>query len=188
MNSTEITIEGLTPLLMHSGRLADPLDPATQALAKLTKKKNKTEADHLAVSECEWMGSLYVGADGSPCLPGEVIEAALCEGARRFKLGKVAKGAFVVDGDFRLEYDGPRDPRKLWAAGGFVKKAGVKVGQSRVIRTRPMFSAWSCTFDVLWDELLIKDEDQVFEIAKSAGLTGIGDWRPKYGRFQVKSS
>lgn len=186
MNTSEFTITGLTPLLMHSGRLADPLDPATQALAKLTSKRNKTEADHKALSECEWYGSLYVDESGAPCLPGEVIEAALVEGAKRYKLGKVAKGGLVVEGNFALKYDGPKTTAKLWAHGGFTKRAAVKVGQARVIRTRPIFPKWSCTFDVLWDPLLVKDEDQLGEIVTSAGLTGIGDWRPKFGRFEVE--
>ena len=187
MNTTAITIRGLTPLLMHNGRLADPIDPAAEALAKLTGKRKKTREDHLAVSKCEWYGSLYVDEKGAPCLPGEVIEAALVEGAKKFKLGKVAKGGIIVFGNFALEYEGPKNVDKLWAAGGHLKRAGVKVGMARVIRSRPIFPEWSVSFDVQWDPSLVKDEDQIFEIASSAGLTGIGDWRPKFGRFEVVS-
>lgn len=186
MKTTTISINGLTPLLMHSGRLADPLDKASQTLAKLAGKKNKTIDDHKAIGEAEWYGSLYLDEKGRPCLPGEVLEACLAEGAKRYKLGKVAKGGLIVEGNFALEYDGPKDPRKLWEHGGFSKRAGVRVKQNRVIRTRPMFPQWSCTFTVDWDPLLVKDEDQLIEIAKSAGLTGVGDWRPKFGRFEVR--
>lgn len=185
MNSTTISIKGLTPLLMHNGQLADPLNDATKALAKLTSKRNKTEADHLAVRKTEWYGGLYVDKDKEPCLPGEVIEASLAEGARRFKLGKVAKGGIVVVGNFKLDYRGPKAIDALWEDGGFIKCTGVKLQKQRVIRSRPMFPEWGCTFDVLWDPQLVKDEEQLVEIAESAGMTGIGDWRPKYGRFEV---
>lgn len=188
MNTTTIKISGLTPLIMHNGQLADPLNDAAKALSRLTSKKSKTEDDHLAVRKCEWHGGLYVNNAGAPCLPGEVIEASLVEGAKKYKLGKVAKGGIIVLGDYALEYDGPKSVEKLWAHGGFIKCAGVKVQNKRVIRSRPMFPKWGCTFDVQWDPALVKDEDQLIEIAESAGMTGIGDWRPKYGRFEVVDS
>lgn len=185
MNTTKLTITGVTPLIMHNGQLADPLNPFTQALAKLTSKRQKTIDDHKAVSKAEWYGSIYTDESGKPCLPGEVIEASLCEGAKRYKLGKVAKGGLVVCGNFALVHEGPNDVDKLWAHGGFLKRAGVKVGTARVIRSRPIFPSWSCTFEVLWDPTMIKDADQLQEIAESAGQSGIGDWRPKFGRYQV---
>lgn len=185
MNTTPITIRGLTPLIMHNGRLADPLDPATQALAKLTSKRNKTIDDHREVSKAEWYGSLYLDDDGLPCLPGEVIEAALVAGAKHYKLGKVAKGGIVVDGLFPLEYNGPRSVDGLWKDGGFLKRAGVRVGQARVIRSRPIFPDWECSFEIHWDPSTVKDEDTIFDIVKAAGNVGIGDWRPKFGRFEV---
>ena len=185
MNMTRVSIRGLTPLIMHSGRLADPCDPATIALARLTGKRKKTIDDHKAISECEWRGGMYVDDGGRPCLPGEVIEAALVEGAKKFKLGKVAKGGIIVYGDFALEFDGPKTVDALWSHGGFLKRAGVKVGMARVIRSRPIFSGWSCSFDVQWDPELLRDEDQVMEIVASAGQSGICEWRPKFGRFEV---
>lgn len=185
MKKTKFTIRGLTPLMMRNGCLADPLDERTKVLARLTKKKTKTDDDHRAVRECEWRGSLYVDKNGAPCLPGETIEACLSEGARRFKLGKAAKGGIVVDGNFAIDYEGPRDIDALWNHGGFIKLAGVKIQQKRVIRARPMFPAWSCTFVVMWDPSMIKDEDQLCEIVDAGGLCGIGDWRPKFGRFEV---
>jgi hypothetical protein len=187
VKTTTITIRGLTPLIMHNGQLADPLNEHAKALSKLTKKKNKTDDDQLAVRKCEWHGGLYVDEKGAPCLPGEVIEAALAEGAKKYKLGKVAKGGIIVDGNFAIDYDGPKKIEKLWEHGGFIKLAGVKVQQKRVIRSRPMFPAWSCTFDVQWDPSLVKDEEQLFEIVEAAGQSGIGDWRPKFGRFEVVS-
>ena len=41
----KLKITGTRRLIMHAGRLADPLDPITKNLAKLTAKRAKTEAD-----------------------------------------------------------------------------------------------------------------------------------------------
>lgn len=170
---------------MHNGRLSDPLDDATQALARLTSKKQKTVDDHKAISKCEWYGGLYVDDDGAPCLAGEVIEAALVEGAKKYKLGKASKGGIIVLGNFALDYDGPKKADALWAKGSYLKRASVKVGMSRVIRSRPIFTQWSCTFEIQWDASLIRDERTVMEIVEAAGQSGIGDWRPKFGRFEI---
>ena len=187
MKTLEITISGITPLIMHNGQLIDPLNAATQQLARLTSKRKKTLDDHKQIAKTEWYGGLYVDEKGAPCLPGEVIEAALVEGAKKFKLGKVAKGGLIVVGNFALDYDGPKDVDDLWETGNFVKRAAVKVGMARVIRTRPIFSGWGCTFEVQWDPSLVRDERQVIEIAEAAGESGIGEWRPKFGRFEVAS-
>jgi len=187
MKTTEIKIRGLTPLIMHNGRLSDPLDENTQALARLTSKRNKTLDDHRAVSKCEWYGGLYVDADGAPCLPGEVIEACLVEGAKKYKLGKAAKGGVIVEGNYALKFKGPKDPDKLWADGAYLKRASVKIGTNRVIRSRPIFAEWAVEFDVQWDPKIIKDETTVLEIVDAAGQSGIGDWRPKFGRFEIDS-
>jgi hypothetical protein len=187
MKTTAVTIRGLTALIMHNGQLADPLNAASLSLSKLTKKKDKTEADHLAIRKCEWYGGLYVDEKQRPCLPGEVLEALAVEGAKRLKLGKVAKGAIIIDGNFAIDYPGPKSPDALWADGGYVKLAGVRNKQNRVIRARPIFPKWECTFDVQWDPEMIKNEDELFDIFENAASVGVGDWRPKFGRFEVVS-
>jgi len=185
MNKETIKIQGVTPLLMHNGRLADSLDPAAKTLAAAVRraKKSKADADQLEVRRTEWYGGMYCNADSRPILPADSLEGALVEGARAHRLGKKAKGGIIVTDDALLEYPGPRTVDELCADGGFMKCAGIRVGTSRVIRTRPMFTTWSATFSVLWDPAQIPDRDTFLEIVDSAGNSGIGDWRPKYGRF-----
>lgn len=185
MRTTEITITGITPLIVHNGQLADPLNEHTQALARLTSKRKKTLDDHREIGRVEWMGGLYLDEDGAPCLPGEVIEAALVSGAKKFKLGKDAKSGLMVTGNVPLNYKGPKDVDGMWKSGKFLKRAGVRVGQARVIRSRPIFSDWSATFEVQWDPEIIKDERTVTEIVEAAGQCGLCEWRPKFGRFEV---
>jgi len=186
LKETTVTIRGLSPLLMHNGNLADPLHESSIALHKLTVKKLKTQEFHKEVSRCEWFGGLYVDQSGHPCLPGEVLEGALCEGARQTKRGKLVKGAIVVNGDFKITYKGPKTLDALFAAKGFVKRAGVKIGKARIMRTRPIFPEWGCTFTIQWDADMLSSEGDLNDIISDTGrATGIGDWRPKFGRFEL---
>src|ERR1700730_5006341 len=47
-------LTGTRPLLMHSSRLADPLDEITKRLAKLTAKRPKTENPPRQKPSVEW--------------------------------------------------------------------------------------------------------------------------------------
>lgn len=182
-----ITIEGTAPLLMHNARLSDPLDPATKALKRVSSKRTKTDDDHVAVAEAEYIGGLYCDPDVGPYLPGENIAACLVEGAKLNKLGvKVKRGLLIETDTNPLAYTGPRTPTELWEDENFRHRASVKVGTSRVIRTRPKFGNWRVQAEGMLDESQL-DIDLLGQIAENAGqFIGLGDWRPRFGRFIAK--
>lgn len=70
-------VEGIAPLLMHNGQLADPLCRWTQEMKVITSKRKKTEDDFERLAQLEWMGGLYLDDKGAPAIPGELIEAML---------------------------------------------------------------------------------------------------------------
>ncbi len=74
IKSISLRLVGVGPMLMHNSRLGDPLDPITKALAAITSKRLKTEADHMRIAELEFHGSLYLH-HGAPCLPQKMIKA-----------------------------------------------------------------------------------------------------------------
>jgi hypothetical protein len=181
-------IEGIAPLLMHSARLADPMDDATKALAAVTGKRKKTDDDHIEVARLEHLGSLYISQEFGPFVPGQNLEAALFRGGTRTKQGTALKSALLVPMNVNpLIYRGPRDAEGLWADKQFVHRSSVKVGTSRVIRTRPVFPQWSVAFEGELD-LEVVDKASFQSIAETTGrLVGLGDWRPRFGRFKVNS-
>lgn len=178
-------IIGTAPLVMHSGRLADPLSEPSKELRRIAKKKAKTEADHEYMAKVEWAGGLWLWK-GAPCIPGEAIEAAFLAAARKSKRGQSAKAGILSPANWPLDYDGPRDPNGLWENGGFKLTVGVRVGMVRVMRTRPMFERWSAQIAIEYlDDVF--DAREVRDILVTAGrLIGLGDWRPRYGRFVVE--
>src|SRR5689334_21733488 len=107
---------------MHNGQLADPLNQWSKSIAQISGKKNKTEADHREIARREWYGALYI-SNGEPCIPGEMIEAALIKGAMKEKRGPAAKAGLLVPDHAKLEYEGPRTPDELWEDGGFQLRA-----------------------------------------------------------------
>lgn len=177
------SISGVSPLLMHRGGLADPLDSFAQQLKKITGKRNKTEADHAELARIEWYGSLYVDEQQRPCLPAEVVEATLVNAAKKIRRGVQVKAGLLVPTSLPLIYAGPTTIESLWLDIRFRLRTPVTVDRKRVIRTRPMFSQWSATLILQYDESLL-NESEVIDIIRTAGeLIGFGDWRPRFGRF-----
>jgi hypothetical protein len=192
------TEAGGSALLMHNERLADPLDAFPQAIAAVSKKRNKTTADHRDMARLEFFGGLYTtpaydapeetlpaANDGHvPCLPAWNVVRCLQDGAKRHKRGSdVPRGIHPLAQVATLIYDGPNDPRELWTDGGYALRKTVGVQRARTVRTRPMFTDWR-------GELAVEVDPVVFDVHtlrvawKDAGLyCGIGDMRPIQGRF-----
>ena len=179
-----ITLTGTAPLLMHNSRLANPLDPATKALKKVTGKRTKTDEDHEEMARLEHAGSLYFDTDAGPYIPADNIWRALYDGAKKSKRGpKIKEGIFIQSDVNPLVYKGPRTIDGLWNDENFRHFASVKVTTSRVMRCRPVFSTWTTNAYGLLDPSVL-DLSELKQIADTSGaLIGLGDWRPRYGRF-----
>ncbi|MDE2021239.1 MAG: hypothetical protein KGJ13_12965, partial [Patescibacteria group bacterium] len=180
-----LKLKSLTPLLMHNGRLANPLDPFARDLKKLTGKRGKTDADIEEIGKREFFGGIYWNSEVGPHIPDMMMQRVIEEGAKKYKLGKAFKSAVFVEGDAKLEYDGPRDVAGLFDDKNFVHQSMVKIGTSKNLRVRPMFQKWEATVKIVYDETVV-EETQVKSAMESAGrFVGVGDWRPRYGRFSV---
>lgn len=181
-----LRVTGTKRLLMHSGRLADPLDPITQDLARLTSKRPKTIADHKQISKVEWYGSLWL-RNGVPCIPAEALMAAFVGGAKVLKRGPQAAAGLAVEHDAILVYDGPADVDELWESRDFFLRCGVKVGvNSKTMRTRPCFKDWYAEFTASYLPSIIDREHLLQALAQAGVRRGLGDWRPQNGTFEVR--
>lgn len=186
MINFRITLTGTAPLLMHNSQLADPLNPLVKEKKKVSSKRTKTDDDHEEMARLEYLGGLYLIPGVGPYLPGQNVERALLDAARISKQGKkIERGVFIQTNENPIAYKGPRDAEGLWADTNFRLMASVKQQTARIMRCRPMFREWTCAAEGVLDPAVIDLADLV-AIANTAGqMIGIGDWRPRYGRFAV---
>lgn len=179
------TASGGAALVVHNERLADPLDPIVRQISAISKKRNKTESDHLEIARLEFMGGIYQNGNG-PCLPAWNILRCLQDGAKRHKRGvDVLRGVYPLTDHADLSYDGDkiRDLDKMWKAGTYSLRKTVGIQRSRTMRTRPMFNEWGAELNVEVDPVVF-DLDTLANCWKDAGTySGIGEMRPVYGRF-----
>lgn len=184
MSRFRMTCTGTKPLLMHNSRLSNPLDDVTKSLKRITSKRTKTDEDYEEMARLEHAGGLYFKPGLGPYLPGQNFERCLVDAARITKAGKkIERGVFIESDVNPIAYEGPHDADGLWGDQNFRHMASVKVGTSRVTRCRPQFREWVADAEGYYDPAVINLEE-LREIATTAGtMIGLGDWRPRFGRF-----
>ncbi len=160
----------------------------------LSPKGGKRSSGAIDYSQ-EWREYLYATPQGEIYQPSSHFEGALVKAAAQFKVtgkrGKSYKDLFnanvIVSPDAILH--GVNVPEELDADADKVLYLDVRpviVNRARVIRLRPTFKpGWKLDF-----EIQVIDDQLPAEILNDclvlAGKTvGIGDYRPKFGRFLV---
>lgn len=188
MKKLHFTITGIAPLLMHNGRLAAQDDPYSRRLSEISSKRKKIDADYEEMAHVEFLGGLYLGENDEPVIPSHVFEACIIGrggAARKERMGKESAAAFWVIDDMPLQYDGPSTPEELWKDKRFVSQALVRIRNSRITRTRPIFKKWSANVDVEFNTSLLNEDDVRRWIEVAGEQVGLMDWRPRFGRFTV---
>lgn len=177
---------GEAPLLMHSDRGANPLDPEVKAHKVFTSKRKKTDDDLMEIAWGEFKLALYWDEKLGPYIPAQNVDGTIVNGGKKNRLGSTFKASGrCVEDKIKLIYKGPKEPKKLYEA-GFVDVRSVVVNRARIMRVRPIFNEWSIEFDYAYDETQL-DENQIVTAMENAGtLVGLCDYRPRFGRFKVE--
>ena len=81
--------------------------------------------------------------------------------------------------------DGPRDAQGLLDDPRFVDMRGVRVGQAKLMRCRPKFNEWRTTCQLAFNPEQITLQEVQQMVANAGSLVGIGDFRPRFGRFSA---
>lgn len=189
MQSVTLKLVGMSSMLLHSDRGANPLNPDAIAHKVLTSKRKKTDEDHLAIARSEYLMSFYEGDEVA--IPSTNIKAAITNGAKFNKLGSAFNRSVMIFADMvPIQYTGPKSKEKMWLDPSCVDARSVKVGTARLIRYRPRLNDWSLIVDVAFDENM-SEKAQIVTAAENAGrYIGLGDYRPQnggpFGRFSVE--
>ncbi len=162
-NLVAVSIKGTAPLLFHKfdDSIGGKPDP------------NLSERDIAK-------DYLYENEDGI-YTPGEHIERSLQKAGTQFKFkGKKTYMDFIKAGVF-VKPDCLIHKNQDW----IVDRRAVVIQRSRIMRLRPKLIEWELDFDI---EVIDPNIDlkKLNEILVYAGqYIGIGDYRPKFGRFLV---
>lgn len=194
MNTLNFRLIGISPLLMHNGEGANPLNPLVRQLNVIAKKGRglKDEETLMKIARMEWLIGVY-SKKGIVGIPHHVIFTTIRNGARAYRKGKdVEAGVFVTD-FFPLEYDGPKEVEKLLdytnGDGGnpFMDQRMVGISRNKVLRTRPYFEEWELPIWFTVDPSVIEPKE-IQDYIETAGIrNGIGDGRSLgFGRFKVE--
>lgn len=188
-------ITGLTALLCHNGATGlDQSAPQRLEINRLARRKasDRTTSDDSRIRELECQLSLYINSDGRATIPAANVRACIERAARKLRQGPMVREGLIIASEPTLGYDTERYGTTMEELGRTTQfTVPVRVGQSRLLRTRARFADWSLSFDIETDEELV-DESKLrtwFEIA--GRRIGLGDWRPEksghHGRFELAS-
>lgn len=186
MEILKLKITGTSPLMMHSDKLANPLNPATKDHKALTSVRKKSDETHEAIAKSEFIAGAYWSEREGFFIPAANFDATFWAGAKLSKLGVYWKrGALVVTDAAKLLFDGPPTPEALWEDRRFVDVRGVRVGTAKLMRYRPIFLEWATRLEVAVNPDVL-DIEQVKKAIEDAGaLIGTCEYRPRFGRFEV---
>jgi hypothetical protein len=198
---------GVAPgLVLHSARTVDPFDVIGRAMKEITSKpaKQKTDNDQRLLANLEWLAGLPLNQDfvlktsGEEVvlpaglqlqIPTDYIEGVLREGAKKLRKGKdFSAGCFVENPSTLLDGNGKPVPQvhELISNLKYRLRKTVVVSRGRLMRTRPWFTQWSLETIVSFYPEVVNERDIVTAAEKAGYYVGLGDHRPKFGRFQVE--
>lgn len=190
METLKVKIKALpdTAMLHHNIRLANPMDEGSLKMKSLTSVRKKTEEVYMGIADVEFEYGMYYDARIGPYIPGIWLDATLIEGGKLQKNGsKIKRSTLVVDTIIPLEYDGPRDMEALKADMRFRDIRAVTIGTSKNMRCRPRFTDWKAQFTIQYNPDLINKDELVVALKTAGACIGLGDYRPRFGRFEVES-
>lgn len=186
MEQLKVTLTGVSPLMMHSSVLSNPMHPLTKEHKALTSKRKKTDEDHEAIAKSEWTASMYMDPQMGPYIPAMNIEATIMNGAKQQKLGtKFKSSVMVLEDKVPLQYNGPRNFEGLWGNPNHVDLRGVKVMAARIQRCRPVFPEWKVQFTLAYNPAVLDKRDIQKAVEDSGVLVGLCEGRPRFGKFTV---
>jgi hypothetical protein len=176
-----LTVDGIKPLLTHN--------PESMGFDKAPGKGSR-----IPEAEIEAEAGVYRLPDGTCAIKGEAFRGSLLGAASAWKakakrtMKSLLSHVTVIEDLIPLmRHDGT--PIKDY----IIDRRRAIIQRNGIIRCRPCFPEWSCTFTIEYDPELIGKEPRIIaDILQDAGnRIGVGDFRPgrngPFGRFRVRS-
>ena len=170
MKQIEVEITGIAPLLQNRF----PTEAHGTNISKATKK--------VYVPEDEAKKCLYIDS-GMVYQPAEHIFQSMIRAAVDFKFSGKKTFKDIITSSILIE---PEKIPLIADKNYEIDTRPVVIQRARVLKWRPMFNKWKLKFSItILDDTNITPAN-IKEILEKAGATkGIGDYRPRFGRFMV---
>jgi len=167
MYKVDVTIEGISPLLMNR-----------HAFPEEVEKVNKDDRELY-----DYELAKYKMEDGRLYTPCDHIIASMTKAAVEYKIEGQGKKTYKDSVRAGIFIEPEQIPHKIQDCEPF--RAFVSINRASVIKSRPMFKKWALDFSIV----CVDDQfpPSILEkILERAGISkGIGDYRPRFGRFTV---
>jgi hypothetical protein len=169
MKTYNVEIEGLAPLLQN--KMPDDLEVNEK------KGEGKNTAEGCAKK-------LYM-LDGKICQPATHLEQGLIKMAAGIKQKGQGKKSYkeLFKGSIFIKPDYIIHKIQKWEV--FKTTAVIPATHGRITTYRPMLPKWKLEFEVQVLDDRIGKEIVKMAIDEMGRTNGLGDWRPRYGRFLV---
>ena len=167
----DVKIKGIAPLLFNRFPEEDNSENKSKGKKAILSKDDQVEK------------SLYKLEDGTLYHPSEHLVGAMIKAATSFKMeGKKSFKDVVKAGIFIEPLKIPYLLQKYVADW---RSVVIPSTRGRVMKGRARMDEWELQFQLICLDLRATAQD-IEEILKYAGsYVGIGDYRPRYGRFEV---
>lgn len=188
MQTFDVHVRGIQPLMMHSPQGIDPTHPLVREMKAITSKgsKKKSDSDLAQQDWLEFQLALYWNG-AAVYVPDTAILGAIRDGAKENRRGReVQAGVDILETEVPLIYEGPKTPRELYEA-RFVDRRPAGIQKARVMRVRPRFNAWGLQFRLIVDDGVMNPGDARQALDLAGARKGLLDHRPRFGRFEVVS-
>lgn len=183
MQRLEITIEGVTPLLMN--KFHDAAQMSATNGTRVSTVGNKGTPREIAVAK------LYTNQAGNPIIPQPNMFRAIIDGGTFFKNGKskvtTLKSSLIPACLSIEELEIPLISKEPWTVD--TRPVRIPSTGGRILAHRPCFNDWSLAFTCILDDEIISAQLLREIIDASGKRIGLGDFRPAckgpYGKFVV---
>lgn len=188
MYQIQVSVRGIgRGLLMHKFSVEATTEMESEIRKKSVKLTPEEAAERVAYrltpEDGQGRGQLYIPAEhflGALVNAGSSLQV---KGKGKATYKKVFKGVLEIDPDQIGITDSEGNP--LFDFSIDSRAVVIKATKGRIIRHRPLIREWQANFN-----LIVEDDSVHAEVVQSAleeagGSHGIGDYRPRFGHFQI---
>jgi len=168
MEKVSVRIKGIAPLLSNKFDIAEDDGKAGRKDKQYIPKE---EADKL----------MYFDDEIGCYAPSTWIEASIREASKGFKQGR---GTFKNTILASVFIDKEKIPLKKKTYDE-IDRRFARIQRNGIVKCRPRFNSWELEFDINYESGRISKENLELILREAGATKGIGDYRPKFGRFEV---